>query len=224
MKSLAVDTVVLDVDGTLVDSVYTHVQAWSHAFQAIGTQVSAWQIHRAIGMGGDRLVSEVAGQRVEQALGDRVRELHDAYYADLFGMVRALPGADDLLAALRKAGFTVVLASSGTTEQTELAMDLLAASDVASARVSGGEVEASKPAPDLVEAAIDRAGGSRAVLIGDSLWDVRSAASAGVPAIALRCGGFSEADLLEAGAVAVFDSPEDLALRFDESGLAYAAS
>jgi len=224
MKSLAVDTVVLDVDGTLVDSVYTHVQAWSHAFQAIGTQVPCWRIHRAIGMGADRLVTEVAGQRVEQALGDRVRELHDAYYEDLFGMVRALPGADDLLAALRKAGFTVVLASSGNEEQTERAMDLLAASDVASARVSSADVDATKPAPDLVEAAVGRAGGTRAALVGDSVWDVEAAVLAGIPAIGLLCGGFSEAELLEAGAVAVFDSPEDLAARFDESGLAYTPS
>jgi len=221
MQTLAVDTVVLDVDGTLVDSVYAHVQAWCRAFHAIGADVPAWRIHRSIGMGGDRLVTEVAGQRTEDALGDQVRALHDEHYDELFGSVRPLPGADDLLALLRKEGFTVVMASSGTAAQTERAMELLAADDVATARVSNDAVDASKPAPDLVEAALERAGSTRAVMVGDSVWDVGAGARAGIPVLGLRCGGFSEAELVEAGAVAVFDDPEDLARRFDETGLTY---
>jgi HAD superfamily hydrolase (TIGR01509 family) len=219
MTPVRVDTVVLDVDGTMVDSVYVHVLAWCRAFQQIGTVVPSWRIHRAIGMGGDRLVAEVAGQRVEDALGDEVRRLHDEHYAAMFAGVRPLPGADELLTLLRKQGFTVVMTSSGTNEQTSRALDLLAANDVATAWVSGADVEVSEPAPDLLRAAMARAGARRAALIGDSVWDVRSAHAAGLPAIGMRCGGFHEAELRHEGAVAVFDSPEDLVRRFEESGL-----
>lgn len=215
-----VDTVVLDVDGTLVDSVYTHVQAWSQAFHAIGTDVPAWRIHRAIGMGGDRLVTHVAGERVEEALGDTVRELHDQYYEELFPTVRPLPGADELLAILRRTGLTVVLASSGSAEHTELAVGLLATDGLATARVTSSDVGSSKPSPDLVEAALARAGSRRAVLVGDSVWDVEAAKRAGIAAIGLRSGGFCEEDLREAGCLAVFDTPADLVERFDEVGLA----
>ncbi len=152
-----VDTVVLDVDGTLVDSVYVHVQAWCRAFHEIGTDVPSWRIHRAIGMGGDRLVASVAGQRVEDALGDDVRALHDQHYEETFGCVRPLPGADELLEHLRTEGFTVVMASSGSREHTERALELLEAADVAAAWVSSADADSSKPAPDLVEAALERA-------------------------------------------------------------------
>jgi HAD superfamily hydrolase (TIGR01549 family) len=213
-----VDTVVLDVDGTLVDSVYTHVQAWCRAFHAIGADVPSWRIHRSIGMGGDRLVTEVAGERVESALGDEVRRLHAEFYEELFPTVRALPGADDLLGALTKLGLGVVLASSGSAEHTALAVELVGANDLDTPVVTSSDVAASKPAPDLVEAALDRAGSRDAVLVGDSVWDVRSAVSAGIPAIGLRCGGFSEAELRDAGCMAVHDGPADLVEVLDEAG------
>ena len=219
MKTLPVDTVVLDVDGTLVDSVYVHVQAWAHAFHAIGTDVPSWRIHRAIGMGADRLVAEVAGQRVEDALGDEVRSLHGEHYQTLFPLVRPLPGADDLLALLRKTGLTVVLATSGSPDEIDRALELLTAADVASALVTSAEVPSSKPAPDLVQAALDRAGSTRAVMVGDSVWDIGAAKRAGIPAVGLRCGGFAETELLDAGATSVFDDPEDLVRRFDASGI-----
>lgn len=223
MQAISVDTVVLDVDGTLVDSVYAHVQAWSHAFHAIGTDVPAWRIHRAIGMGADRLVPKVAGQRVEDALGDEVRSLHGEYYHQLFSLVRPLPGADDLLALLRKSGLTVVLATSGDPEEIDRALELLAAPDVASALVTSSEVSQSKPAADIVEAALAKAGSRRAVMVGDSVWDVGAAKRADIPAIGLRCGGFSAPELLESGAAAVFDDPADLVHRFDETGIARAS-
>jgi phosphoglycolate phosphatase len=213
-----VDTVVLDVDGTLVDSVYTHVHAWCRAFHAIGTDVPSWRIHRAIGMGGDRLVTEVAGERVEHALGDEVRRLHGEFYEELFPSVRALPGATDLLAQLSKLGLGVVLASSGSGEHTALAVELIGANDLDTPVVTSSDVDESKPAPDLVEAALERAGSRDAVLVGDSVWDVRAAIAAGIPAIGLRCGGFSEAELRDAGCTAVHDGPADLVEVIDEAG------
>lgn len=214
-----VDTVVLDVDGTLVDSVYAHVEAWMRAFRGIGVPVEAWRVHRAIGMGGDRLVAAVAGQRVEDALGDQVREIHDSEYDDMVAVVQALPGADELLEILKRRGFTVVLASSGTKTQTEQALEKLERSDLADAWVSSADVEQSKPAPDLVEVALERVGGGQAVLVGDSVWDVEAAERAGLEAIGLRCGGFSEAELLDAGARVVFDGPQQLVEDYERSGL-----
>ena len=217
--SHTVDTVVLDVDGTLVDSVYAHVTAWMRAFRGVGFPVEGWRIHRAIGMGGDRLVAAVAGQRVEEAVGDQTRELHDREYEDLVPGVLPLPGADALLETLKERGFTVVLASSGTKTQTEQALELLERSDLADAWVCSADVEASKPAPDLLHAALERAEGGDAVMIGDAVWDVEAARRAGLDAIGLRCGGFGEAELRDAGAISVFDSPQDLVERFAGSGL-----
>jgi HAD superfamily hydrolase (TIGR01549 family) len=218
-SELDVDTVVLDVDGTLVDSVYTHVIAWSNAFRAIGTHVPAWKIHRAIGMGGDRLVTEVAGQRVEDALGDEVRQRHDEEFEGLAHTVQPLPGADDLLVDLRERGFLVVLASSARREHAEIALGMLEQSQMAHGWVCSEDVEVSKPAPDLIDVAVDKVGGHRAVVVGDSVWDIDAAQHCEVPAVGLRCGGFSEAELRDAGAVNVFETPEDLVRRFDESGI-----
>lgn len=215
----SVDTVVLDVDGTLVDSVYVHVQAWMRAFRGVGVHVEGWRVHRAIGMGGDRLVTEVAGQRVEEAVGDRVRELHDREYDDMATSVLPLPGADALLETLKRRGFTVVLASSGTKDQTEQALELLERSDLADAWVCSADVDESKPAPDLVRTAIDRVGGGTAVMVGDAVWDVVAARRAGIDAIGLLCGGFGEAELRDAGAITVFDSPLALVESFETSGL-----
>jgi phosphoglycolate phosphatase len=214
-----VDTVVLDVDGTLVDSVYVHVGAWMRAFRGIGVPVEAWRLHRAIGMGGDRLVTAVAGQRVEDALGDQVRELHAQEYDDMAAGVLALPGADDLLETLHRRGFTVVLASSGTKENTEQALSLLENAKLVDGWVCSADVDTSKPAPDLVGVAIERVGGTRAVLVGDAVWDVKAAKAADVSAIGLLCGGFGEAELRDAGAVAVFESPQDLVEHFEDAGL-----
>lgn len=214
-----VDTVVLDIDGTLVDSVYTHVGAWMRAFRGIGVPVEGWRLHRAIGMGGDRLVTEVAGQRVEDAVGDQARELHDQEYDDMVAGVLALPGADALLETLKQRGFVVVLASSGNKEQTEHALSLLESSELVDGWVCNADVDASKPAPDLVGTAIRRVDGRDAVMIGDAVWDVKAAQAAGIPAIGLLCGGFGEAELRDAGAVSVFESPQDLVDRFEASGL-----
>ncbi len=214
-----VDTVVLDVDGTLVDSVYVHVGAWMRAFRGIGVPVEAWRLHRSIGMGGDRLVTEVAGRRVEDAMGDQVRELHAQEYDDMAAGVLPLPGADDLLETLKQRGFTIVLASSGTKQNTEQALSLLENANLVDGWVCSADVDTSKPAPDLVGTAIERVGGGTAVLIGDAVWDIKAAIAADIPAIGLLCGGFGEAELRETGAVAVFESPQDLVEHFDASGL-----
>lgn len=210
----AADTVVLDVDGTLVDSVYHHVWAWAHAFAEVGVEVPLWRLHRAIGMGGDRLVAAVAGDAVERGVGDRLREVHDATYERLVRSVRPLPGADGLVTTLIEQGWRVGVASSGTAEQTDAALSLLPDAHRLDAVVSNADVEASKPAPDLARACVEAAGGSAgatgAVMVGDTVWDVETAEALGVPCVGVLTGGVSEAELRDAGAFAVVDSVEDL--------------
>lgn len=213
----ALDTVVLDVDGTLVDSVYQHTMAWAAAFAAVDLVVPLWRAHRAIGMGGDRFVAEVAGEEAEAEHGDELRKLHDQRFGELLDGVRPLPGAGELLDELHRRGFKVVLASSGIPDHTKRLLALVDGSRRADDVTTSGDVETSKPAPDLVQVAIEKVGGAQAAVIGDAVWDIAAANKAGLPSIGLRCGGFGEAELLDAGAKAVFADPQALLDHLDET-------
>ena len=213
----APDTVVLDVDGTLVDSVYQHTIAWAAAFAAVDLEVPLWRAHRAIGIGGDRFVSEVAGEAAEAEHGDELRKLHDQRFGELLDGVRPLPGAAELLDELHRRGFKVVLASSGIPEHTERLLALVDGKRRADDVATSGDVESSKPAPDLVQVAIEGVGGTQGLAIGDAVWDIAAANAAGLPSIGLLSGGFGEAELLEAGAKAVFADPRALLDHLDET-------
>jgi HAD superfamily hydrolase (TIGR01509 family) len=211
-----VDTVVLDVDGTLVDSNYHHTLAWWHAFRDHGYDVPAWRIHRAVGMGGDRLVSAVAGDRVEADAGDLIRDSWEKHYDSVLEEVPPLPGAAELLATLRDRGFQVALASSGIPRHTRHAVDVLHADDDTATTTTSEDAEESKPDPELLEVALDRVDADRAVLVGDSVWDVRSGGEAGIPVIGVLTGGFGRAELEDAGADLVCDDARDLRERLDD--------
>lgn len=216
--------VILDLDGTLVDSVYEHVRAWKLAFQRIGVEIPAARIHRAIGMGGDRLVAAVAGDSVEHGMGDEVRDLHDQIFMEAVGEVRALPGASDLLHAIAESGRRTVLASSSPPDQVDRLLEQVADAHVLGEIVTGDDAEASKPAPEIISVAAQRIGADSAVVVGDAVWDVESAARAGLRCVGLRSGGISGDELLEAGAVAVYDDPQDLAAHLEEALNGQAAS
>jgi HAD superfamily hydrolase (TIGR01549 family) len=211
-----VDTVVLDVDGTLVDSNYHHTLAWWHAFREHGYDVPAWRIHRAIGMGGDRLVSAVAGDEVEKESGDQVRSSWEKHYDAVLDQVTPLPGAKQLLGALADAGFRVALASSGIPRHTEHAVEVLDAGDSTSTTTTSEDAEASKPDPELLEVALDRVDAEHAVMVGDSVWDVRSGHEAGIAVIGLLTGGFGAAELGDAGADVVCEDLEELRQRLGD--------
>lgn len=215
-----IDTVVLDVDGTLVDTVYQHAVIWAQAFAKVGVDVPTWKLHRAIGMGGDRLITEVAGEDVEKEHGDAVRAEHDERFGEVIDDIRALPGAADLLDALRDRGLKVALASSGIEEQTKRLIAHFDGEKRSHAWTSSDDAEASKPAPDLIQIAIDKVDGEHALVIGDAVWDITAAEKAGLPSIGLRCGGFSAAELRDAGASDVFTDPRDLLDHLDETELA----
>jgi phosphoglycolate phosphatase len=209
------DTVVLDLDGTLVDSVYVHALAWKEAFREVGVDIPTYRLHRVVGMGGDRLVAAVAGEVVEEAMGEVVRKLHDELFRERRAEVYPLDGAAELLARCRDAGLRQVVASSSKPEDTEALLDLVEGSRMIAEVVSGSDGP-SKPAPDLVQTALDRAGSRHAFLVGDAVWDVESAARAGIPCVGLLTGGYSEAELRDAGAVAVHDTPRELAASIAE--------
>ena len=212
-----IDTVVLDVDGTLVDTVYQHTVLWAKAFAAVGVDVPMWRLHRAIGMGGDRLVAEVAGDDVEKEHGDAVREKHDRSFDEVIDEVRPLPGAADLLDELRRRGLKVVLASSGIGAQTERLLALVGGEEKSHGWTSSDDVDSSKPAPDLLEVAMGKVDAAHALMVGDAVWDVSAAQNAGLPSVGLRCGGFSAAELRDAGAAQVFTDPADLLEHLDEA-------
>ncbi|MDO8185437.1 HAD family hydrolase [Conexibacter sp. JD483] len=213
----AAQLVLLDVDGTLVDTNQLHVIAWQRAFRGIGFEIPAWEIHRQVGKGGDKLVAAVAGEAAEREHGDDVRSLHGDEFGALIDEARPLPGARELLLALRARGVTTVLASSGRAEEVDRYIDLLAARELLDGVTTSADVDASKPAPDLVEAALERGGGGRpALLVGDTVWDGEAAARAGIGFVGLRSGGIGAAELRAAGATFVYDDAAELADRLEE--------
>jgi HAD superfamily hydrolase (TIGR01509 family) len=217
-----VATAILDIDGTLVDTNYQHALAWFRAFGECGLVIPVWRIHRHIGMGGDQLVAALTDEQTDRRLGDRIRALEHDRYMEMIEEVRPLAGSRELLEALRARGHTNVLASSAKPDEVEHYLDLLEARDLTDASTSAEDVEATKPAPDLVEVALERAGAgpAEAVMVGDSTWDVEAAKRAGVPTLAVMTGGFSVQELLDAGAERVFDSPGELCRELADTPLA----
>ncbi|MEJ2858565.1 MULTISPECIES: HAD family hydrolase [unclassified Saccharothrix] len=203
------NTLVLDVDGTLVDTNYHHAVAWFRAFRRFDLTVPTWKLHRAIGMGGDKLVAAVAGQHVEEEHGDGIRKAWEVAFEPMLAEVRPLEGAHRLVSAALEQDFAVVLASSGKRHHVDHYIKLIDAQGVVS--TSADDVEESKPAPDLIEVALSRVDSSgRAVVIGDSVWDCDAARRAGLPVVCLRTGGFGEAELREHGASTVYEELDQL--------------
>jgi HAD superfamily hydrolase (TIGR01549 family) len=200
-----------DIDGTLIDSTYHHAIAWQRAFDSLDLPIPLWRIHRAVGMGGDKLVAHVAGDDVEERQGDELRDRWREEYLKIKAEVVPLPGAAELVTTLSKEGYQVALASSGDPEFSREAMDLLGVADQVAALTTSEDVDDSKPEPDLLQETLDRLDGvTHAVMVGDTPYDVESARNAGMQCVTLRSGGYSEAELTEAGAALVVDLPEDL--------------
>jgi HAD superfamily hydrolase (TIGR01509 family) len=211
-------TIVFDVDGTLVDTNYQHAIAWHRALRDHGYTVQVWEIHRHIGMGGDQLVAALVGEKGERSDGEAIREAEGEAYGELIGEVQPMHGSIELLRDLREDEATVILASSAKTEEVEHYVNLLGARELVAGWTTAADVERTKPHPDLLHAALEKVGdGGPAVMVGDSTWDVKAAEAAGIPTLAVLTGGFSEAELREAGANEVVKSVG--ALREDRSAL-----
>jgi HAD superfamily hydrolase (TIGR01549 family) len=216
---VAVEAALLDVDGTLIDTNYQHALAWYRSFRRNGIVLPIWRIHRAIGMGGDKLVPALAGEDTEREQGDEIRAERERVYAELIDEVEPFDGSRELIAELRERGRRVVLASSAPADELDHYIEQLGARDLADASTTKDDVEESKPAPDLVGAALEKAGTRDALMIGDTRWDVEAAAKVGLETVCVVTGGWSRQELEEAGAVAVFESVDELRRRLDETPL-----
>ena len=210
---------VLDVDGTLVDTNYHHALAWFRAFRAERIVLPMWRLHRHVGMGGDKFVSAVAGDEVEERLGDHLRDAWEKRFDELIDETEPLAGARELIEELKRRGHPMVLASSAIERHVDVFLDRLDARELAGGWTTKDDVEASKPDPDLVDAALAKAGTRDAVLIGDTPWDVEAARKAGIETICVVTGGFSRQELEEAGATAVYESLVALREDLDETAL-----
>ena len=210
---------ILDVDGTLVDTNYHHALAWHRALHAHGHPVQMWKVHRHIGMGGDQILEALIGAEAAEADGEAISKAEAAAYEELIGEVEPLEGARELIEKLHEEGNTVILASSAKQEEVDHYLDLLDARDLVDGWTTSADVEATKPEPDLVNAALAKADhGNPSVMVGDSVWDVEAAKRAGIPTLAVLTGGFSEEELREAGAAQVVEAIDDL--RIDRQALA----
>jgi HAD superfamily hydrolase (TIGR01509 family) len=212
---------ILDIDGTLVDTNYQHALAWYRAFRQHGIILPIWQLHRHVGMGGDQLVEALTDAETEREQGDEIRSTESCLYMEMIEEVEPMEGSSELIEELRERGHTVMLASSAKPEEVARYLELLDASDQTDAATTSEDVEATKPHPDLIHAALKRAGAGPedAVMIGDTPWDVQAASRAGVSTLTVMTGGFSREELSEAGAADVFESVAELRERLDETSL-----
>jgi HAD superfamily hydrolase (TIGR01509 family) len=213
---------ILDIDGTLVDTNYHHAIAWYRAFRRHQIVLPVWRIHRHIGMGGDQVVEALADARTEEELGDAIRDTEKDVYFELIDEVEPMEGARELISELGQRGHVVVLASSAKEDEVERYLDLLDARELADAWTTSADVEATKPAPDLVNSALEKVGGSAndAVMVGDTPWDVHAARHAEVETLAVLTGGFAIEELRDSGAREVFESVADLRESLDRTPLA----
>jgi HAD superfamily hydrolase (TIGR01509 family) len=212
---------ILDIDGTLVDTNYQHALAWYRAFRRHEVVLAVWRIHRHIGMGGDQLVPALTDDAFDREHGDAVREAEKELYMEMIGEVEPMRDARRLIEDLKQRGHQALLASSAKQEEVDHYLDLLDARALTDGWTSSADVESTKPEPDLVHAALQKAGADPgdAVMVGDTPFDVEAARRAGVPTLAVMTGGFSEAELRDAGAAGIFESVAELRERLDETAL-----
>ena len=210
-----------DIDGTLIDSNYLQVQAWSEAFDQLGQPVDDALIHRVIALDSAALLQTLLGDRTDE-LGEQAKQLHTAAYEKLAGRLRPFTAARDLLAAVGDRGVAVVLATSAPENELKLLREALDAEDYLTAVTSAEDAETAKPHPGILQAALEKSdvAARDAVMVGDTVWDGQAAAAAGITFIGMRSGGISAAELRDAGAVAVYDDPADLLAQLDTSPMA----
>ncbi|WP_316164726.1 MULTISPECIES: HAD family hydrolase [unclassified Bradyrhizobium] len=212
-----------DLDGTLVDSVYQHVLAWKTALDAENIELSVWRIHRKIGMSGGLFTNQLlreTGFAIEPKRIERLRKAHAAAYQKLGGQVRPLPGARELLGFLTDAGIPWAIATSGRMETAAVNLAALGVDPKTSAVVTRDEVRYAKPDPDLFLAAAARLDApiERAVVIGDSIWDMLAATRCRALGVGLLSGGYGSEELRQSGAIRVYEDPADLLDHIDEVG------
>lgn len=210
--------VLFDLDGTLVDSTFHHAVAWHRAFLDVGQEVPCWRIQGLIGRSGDELAKMLIGEELAEKHGDEAKERHSHYFEEFESTLRATPGVRGLFEALSDRGWRTVLASSAGEETLALLRRVIDIDDLLSEVTSSADVENAKPEPDILDVALEQVGSNegKAIFVGDAVWDVEAGQRAGVPTVAVLCGGVAREALEEAGAAAVYDDPQDILDHLDE--------
>ena len=213
--------VLFDVDGTLVDSNYLHVLSWWQAFRQAGLDVPMAAIHRCVGMGGGRLIAQLLDEDRDQSRDEDLKAAHGTVFSTFWPALRRFEGARELVQRSAAEGFAVVLASSAEGTELEVLRRVIDADGAIAAATSSADAKNSKPAPDILQAALDAAGlqPEDTVFVGDAVWDVQAAGHLGIACIGLACGGTPAATLLHAGAAEVYRDPQDLLEHFTDSAL-----
>jgi HAD superfamily hydrolase (TIGR01509 family) len=211
--------VLFDVDGTLVDTTYLHTVCWWQALRQLDYDVPMARIHRAIGMGSDRILDELIGGERDRDGDPALHQSKKTLYSTYWDRLRPLPGARALLRRCADAGLAVVLASSSSAEELDKLLLTLDCDDVIAVATSSADAERSKPAPDILQAALKMSGleRKRVVFVGDSRWDVEAAGALDIPCVGLTSGGLAAAELREAGAAEIYQSPQEFCDQFGDS-------
>ncbi len=213
--------ILFDVDGTLIDSSYIHTISWWGAFRQQGYDIPMASIHYYVGMGGDRLVDSLLPAGRDRSLDSEIMASHGALYASHWPALRTFDGAKDLLAQCHAAGLSVALASSARKQDLQVMKAVLDSVAFLDAATSANDAKESKPAPDILVAALEAIGveAADAIFVGDAVWDMKAAGALGIPAIGVTCGGVRASELREAGAVEVYDGPRDLLQNLTSSAI-----
>lgn len=214
---MALTAILFDIDGTLVDSNDAHAAAWVQAFADFGITTDPVQVRRSIGMGGDKLMPAVSGIEEDSAIGKMVAERRGRIFKQQWlPILKPFAGARDLVGAVKALGMTVVAASSANKDDLRALLAVAAVDQLMDDETSSDDAEESKPAPDIIEAALKKAKAkpSEAIMIGDTPYDVEAALRAGVRVIGFRCGGWNDEGLK--GAIAIYDGPADMLARIEE--------
>jgi HAD superfamily hydrolase (TIGR01509 family) len=214
---MTVSAALFDIDGTLIDSNFLHVDAWQRAFDEMGERVDAWRIHRSIGLDSAKLLESLVGER-DDDWNTRAKDLHSKLYRESAHRLRPFDRAADLLRALSDRGIRVVLATSAPDDELELLLKALDAGDAVHATTSADDVEEAKPDPGILEVALERGGAtpSQAIMFGDAVWDLKAAARAHIRSVGVLSGGTGGEELTDAGAFAVFDDPAAVLAGLDD--------
>ena len=215
----------MDIDGTLVDSNFLHVEAWAHAFDELHIPVPSWRIQRAIGADSAVLLDQLIGDEPDDHK-DRAKALHAKYYQALFPRLKLLPGARELITDLSTNGVRAVLATSAPDDELQALLKVLHIQEHIYAVTSAEDVEEAKPEPGIIAVALRKGDvdAAQAVMIGDSVWDIAAAEKAGVAAIGVLSGGTGEGDLMQAGAIAVYRDPADIREHLRDSPIGISAA
>ncbi|PPS42674.1 HAD family hydrolase [Chroococcidiopsis sp. TS-821] len=214
-----VQAVIVDVDGTLVLSNDAHAQSWVDAFADYGYHISFEQVRPLIGMGGDKVIPRmVPGLNKEEGDGKKISERRKQLIIEQYGpKLEAAPGARELVQRMKQQGLRLIIASSATSQELEVLLKAAKVDDLLDEATTSSDAEASKPEPDIVEAALSKLElpPDAVLMLGDTPYDIQAASAVGVGTIALRCGGFEDAQL--EGAKAIYDAPADLLAHYDDS-------